>query len=453
MKKKQLLDIIVQFMQVNSICAQKENEIGDEIFELLSQCQEIAIVVGTELEKRGNQGEALMHGMEEYCEELYQLTLGIQEKIDLGLILEQIENILHKVQTGIIYNLPEDKKEVVFMPYKASMWDAMESVWKEYAEKEEFDTYVVPIPYYDKKPDGSVKKWNYEGNEYPGYVPITNWEQYDLDIHRPEKIYIHNPYDGYNIVTSVHPRYYSSELKKYTDELIYIPYFVTMGAVPEHFVMVPAVLNADKVIVQSEEVKQSYIDTFIKYVGKEQKEADEKTGTINEAYWEKLQEIADKKFVALGSPKFQKVQETKREDVTVPENWKNLIMREDGSEKKILLYNTTIEALLTHSETYLKKIQAVLKIMKEQRDIVFLWRPHPLLQSTLDAMMPDQSELYQHIVRQYREEGWGIFDDTADLNRAIAISDAYYGDWSSLVALYKETGKPIMIQDVERVIG
>ena len=56
--------------------------------------------------------------------------------------------------------------------------------------------------------------------------------------------------------------------------------------------------------------------------------------------------------------------------------------------------------------------------------------------------MPDQlleKELY----------GWGIYDDTPDIDRAIALSDAYYGDMSSVVELYKVTGKPIMIQNLE----
>ena len=35
-----------------------------------------------------------------------------------------------------------------------------------------------------------------------------------------------------------------------------------------------------------------------------------------------------------------------------------------------------------------------------------------------------------------------------ELDRAIALSDAYYGDPSSVVHLYKQTGKPIMIQNV-----
>ena len=54
-------------------------------------------------------------------------------------------------------------------------------------------------------------------------------------------------------------------------------------------------------------------------------------------------------------------------------------------------------------------------------------------------------------MEQYKEEGWGIYDDTADMDRAVVLSDGYYGDWSSLVQLYQKTGKPAMIQDVNVV--
>ena len=56
---------------------------------------------------------------------------------------------------------------------------------------------------------------------------------------------------------------------------------------------------------------------------------------------------------------------------------------------------------------------------------------------------------YDEIIERYRKEAWGIFDDTADMYRAITVSDAYYGDTSSVVELYKQTGKPIMIQDIQ----
>ena len=50
---------------------------------------------------------------------------------------------------------------------------------------------------------------------------------------------------------------------------------------------------------------------------------------------------------------------------------------------------------------------------------------------------------------EYKEEGWGIFDDTSDMNRSVRLSDAYYGDGSSMVWLYQKAGKLAMIQDVD----
>ena len=35
------------------------------------------------------------------------------------------------------------------------------------------------------------------------------------------------------------------------------------------------------------------------------------------------------------------------------------------------------------------------------------------------------------------------------MDRAVLLSDAYYGDHSSLIRVYQETGKPVMLQDVD----
>ena len=64
------------------------------------------------------------------------------------------------------------------------------------------------------------------------------------------------------------------------------------------------------------------------------------------------------------------------------------------------------------------------------------------------SMRPDQYDEYIRLKELFREEDIGIYDDTPDMYTAIGLSDAYYGDPSSLVWLYRETGKPVMIQDV-----
>ena len=45
----------------------------------------------------------------------------------------------------------------------------------------------------------------------PEYVDITSWQNYDLKIRKPDVIFIHNPYDDANHVTSVDPSFYSRE--------------------------------------------------------------------------------------------------------------------------------------------------------------------------------------------------------------------------------------------------
>lgn len=82
-------------------------------------------------------------------------------------------------------------------------------------------------------------------------------------------------------------------------------------------------------------------------------------------------------------------------------------------------------------------------------ELVLLWRPHPLLLNTFDSMLPWLKEDYLKRVRQFKDEGWGIYDETPDPNLAMALSDGYYGDQSSLVTSYRELGKPILLQDVE----
>ena len=95
------------------------------------------------------------------------------------------------------------------------------------------------------------------------------------------------------------------------------------------------------------------------------------------------------------------------------------------------------------------KMKSVLQMFREQRETVaLLWRPHPLIASTIKSMKPDLWGEYEKIVESYRKDGWGIYDDSADMDRAVILSDAYYGDRSSIVQIYKKTGKPMMIQNV-----
>ena len=446
---------------------------------LLADCQDGAIALGDFIEKAEGEACKTIHILEEYCELVYQIHEEITQEalacekqfvnekqsinrkqyadgkqnangnhhIDGNKIYKSLCRMLHNIENSIQNDI-KVRLEAVFLPYKASMWDSLESIWKAAEEDTDCDAYVIPIPYYDKKPDGSFGEIHYEGSQYPEYVPVTWYEDYDFEKRKPDMIFIHNPYDECNYVTSVSPFFYSKNLKKFTDKLVYVPYFILGEVEPEneeavkgiaHFCTVPGVLYADKVIVQSEKMRQIYIKVMTNYMAGHQ--------GYGKQYWEE-------KILGLGSPKVDKVLSTRKEELEIPEAWKKVIEKPDGSWKKIVFYNTSVTALLNHNEKMLEKIQNVFHVFQENRDeVALLWRPHPLMKATLESMRPLLWNEYQKIEEQYREAAWGIFDDSADMERAIMLSDVYYGDASSIVQLYQKTGKPIMIQHIEILQG
>lgn len=419
---------------------------------ILEDCQQGAIELGNMIEKSEGEGFETIRMLEEYCELAYKIHCylseeGMAEPSYVNRAYRNLRKILVQIENSIHNNI-RVCREVVFFPYKASMWDSFESVWRSVEEDKDCDACVVPIPYYDKNPDGSFREMHYEGGLYPDYVPVTSYKDYDLAEHHPDIIFIHNPYDEFNYVTSVHPLYYAKNLKQFTDELIYIPYFILDEIDPDdqpaidgmkHFVWTSGVIHADKVIVQSEKMKQIYVNEYLKKA----KITGMQGQHIDRAYLEN-------KILGLGSPKVHKVLNTKKNDLVIPDEWLKVIQKPDGSWKKIVFYNTSITALLQHDERMLKKMECVFEIFYENReDIALLWRPHPLIESTLISMRPQLWESYKIIRDKYIEENWGIYDDTSDMDRAVILSDAYYGDESSVLQLYKKTEKPHMIQDVE----
>lgn len=435
--KKQLIDVIQSLIESNNII---EGNIGLEdnssLIELLTQCQQTAIEIGEIIEQTEGKGTNTVTLLEHYCESIYQLSLAVSDNNQSRKIIKSIRNQLQRISNSISYEIPDSKKEVVFLPYNASMWDSLESVWKAADEDSSCNAYVIPIPYYDKNADGSLGQMHYEGDDFPEYVPITSWEDYNLAKRQPDVAYIHNPYDYANKSTSIHPDFYAKELKKHVGILVYIPYFVSTGDVPKHFCVLPGTMYADKVIVLSEKEKQTYICEFQKF-----EEENNCRGLFGDL---------DNKFLALGSPKLDKVTSVSRDNINIPEGWEKVIKRQDGSRKKVMLYNTTLQAMLDNNGEYIDKLKEVLDFFYKKRDeITVLWRPHPLMEATIASMKPHLLKVYNDIVRDYKQKAYGIYDDTSDLYRAIAISDAYYGDHSSVAVLYRETGKPIMFQNVE----
>lgn len=390
---------------------------------ILCDCQESAIELGNSIENVNGMNTQTVKELEKYCELVYQTVMKIQQENKIcNDILDCIKNV------KVIYDKEfEEKLEVVFLPYKSSMWDSMESIWLEANGDDGCDAYVVPIPYYDRNSDTSFGEMHWEGDKYPDSVRITRYDEYDIEKHQPDVIFIHNPYDENNYITSVHPDFYSSKLRNYTDNVIYVPYYILPGPpqeVDESFVLVSGVGNANKVFVQNEEVREFYIKTLCKYVKE-----------VPSSIWEN-------KIVAIGSPKTDKIINMDKEKLTVPSEWLSAI---EG--KKVIFFNTNVSLLLKNPEHIIDNLKRIFSIINKRPQFAVIWREHPLTMSTLSSMRTDIKEDYLKLRKQFIEEKWGVMDETPEPHLAMALSDCYYGAGGSLTAIYPVTGKPVMMMD------
>jgi hypothetical protein len=379
--------------------------------ELLMQCQNGAVELGNYIEKLEGKDCATIHILESYCELVYEIhgEVSSSKHVNENRIIKNLTKYITKIENSIKNDIPL-KREIVFLPYKASMWDSLESIYLAAKEDENCTAYVIPIPYYDRNPDGSMGNLHYEGDMYPADIPITKYDTYDFGVRRPDMIFIHNPYDDWNLVTSIHPFFYSDKMKKCTDCLVYVPYFATSGGQAEGQKLCPAYLNADYIVIQSEKYRQYYDAS-----------------------------IPDEKFLAFGSPKFDSVIKKCQNPPEMPPEWKG---------KKVYFYNTSLGGMLSDTECFLKKMEYVFDTFKEHPEVCLIWRPHPLLESTFDSMRPQFKERYEALRQQFIDENIGIYDTTPSIEDTIAISDVYVGDsGTSVTSLFGVAGKPIFILD------
>lgn len=408
---KQLISIFHEIHEeINKYLYEKNSNI---VCQLLADCQDGAIQIGNtiETEEKGQSISFIIKLIEQYCETVYHFYNNVQNNIYDISNLKAIEQLLINIETKIEQEVPVHK-EIVFLPYKISMWDSLESIWKSANEDPNCRTYVIPIPYYDRNADMTLGTFHYEGELFPSYVPITSYTEYNLSERKPDVIYIHNPYDSANMITSIAPDYYSDKLCKKTNCLVYVPYYIMSGGISMIDRYINCYNNVHYIVVQSDKYKNAIVET-----------------------------IPREKILPLGSPKIDHSLQAVNKNITLPKEWSNKI-----KNKKVYFFNTSIEEMLGTTDTFFNKLQYVFNFFEHQSELCLLWRPHPLLESSFDSMRFQYKDKFLHLKQEFLQKGYGIYDDTANIEIGLAISDVYLGlSPSSLVTLFSIAKKPIII--------
>lgn len=411
-----------------------------EVLDLLGACQKCAIGMGSVIETLKGEGFRTVTMLEEYCEQVYQVHAEAAQsgQAEAEMVYQLLDGVLKRVEESVRTDIKE-RREVVFLPFKPSAWDTLDSVWRAAENDPLCDVYVVPIPYFERRADRSLSEMHYEVENYPDYVPITSCEEYRIEERLPNVIIIQNPYDEYNCTTSVHPVFYSKSIKNYTEKLVYIPYFITDEIKPDeekaffnldYYAVMPGVVHADRVIVQSEQMKQMYVDKLTQEAG------------------ENTRHIWEEKILGLGSPKADSQSVSLKGLESVPEEWILRTKKEDGSHRKVVLYYISLSDFMQYREQMLVKMREVFCIFSENREeVTVLWKLHPLIKTTLEQSEQELYQQYCQLEQEFCESAFGICAGETPDEILAAFCDAYYGDASAAAQMCRRAGKPIMLQN------
>ena len=396
--------------------------------ELYGDCQDTALALCDFIDDSAGVGTETVSLLESYCEILFKVSSGELDK-------NTLKKYLTKVDTCAKYELRATRVEIVFLSYQAQRFDTFRSIYDIAKKDPNCDVFVVPIPHYERNlRDGSFGKMIYEIHDYPKDIPITYFEDYDIEVRNPDVIFTHYPYED-EINASVGPEHFHKRLREFCELLVHVPYFMySIVSIPDFLPTLPGMLYSHKVVLRSEEYRQVFLKHFDDF---------EKKYGVNGRFGK-----AEDKFVVLGSPKFDKILLCKPEDFDLPAAWRKMIERPGKPNRKTILLNTHIFQSTIRGKYFLEKMRHIFDVFRKNDDVVLWWRPHPVLEMNLRTRRPYLLDEYLSIVDEYKKSGLGIFDNTADLDRAIIYTDAYYGDSSSLVAMYLPTGKPIMMQNI-----
>lgn len=360
----------------------------------------------------------------------YRYTFSIND------LLLSIKRYTLKLINPINPSDRKDKEVVVFLPCRACWWKSMEPLWRQYKDDPHKEIHVAPIFYYDSDHNGDVGDMHDEREEFPDYLDIEDCKKLDLEGIHPDKIVIQVPFDGWNSAITVHEHFYSSNLVRFTDELIYIPCFDIdpplklddkAAAAIRPFIEQPAVVNADKIILKDEMMRSLYIERLTELSSED---------TRN--YWENKIVVLD-----TGSSCSEVSCRNDFED----DKWNELIK---GSTGKVIVYYVTISLLARFGERAIDKIRRSLEIFEKSGDgIIAIFEPQAYLDDNLKCFDETLYKQYKDAACMIENIRNVVLDEEGAALLHMNKWDAYYGEQGAWAHKCWELGIPVMIENVD----
>lgn len=408
--------------------------------------QQAALELGNYIEDIKGEGSRCVSILEELCEESYQVFTNGADIAKTLAIVAKLEKVLEEEFLS--------ERLVLFMPFAAKYWPSMEKLHNRYSQMEGVTTKVMPIPYYYKAYDGSFGEEVFDIDKYPTELELLDYKSFNLVENHPDVVVIQNPFDEWNTVFSVSKEYYSKNLLKCTDELVYIPFFKTYDFVWEqgpdyhnmdYYVNVPGIINADKVLLPSDQIKETYIHKLLEFA--------------NEEGNSELKSLLEKKLIV--DVDIYKDEEIISREEALKQFIKGYCndvkadaFEEEVRNKKIILYFNSLSIFAQYEEKAVDKIRRCLDVFKSNKDkITVIWISDNMENENAKAFSEELRREISGLQRDYEEYKDGILYAgqirKKDYDLLIKFCDAYYGDPAFGAMKFSLEHKPVMVENIE----
>lgn len=138
------------------------------------------------------------------------------------------------------------------------------------------------------------------------------------------------------------------------------------------------------------------------------------------------------------------------DSLEIPPKWLGITTGENGAAKKIVLSANDPFVFIEQKEKALDRMKEIFKYFEDNKEhVAFWWRPHPVMKKMLDQADPKLGKEYQELLEAYRAAGWGICDETDNIDRAVENCDAYYGDMNAILQPFQNAEKPILLKETK----
>jgi len=280
----------------------------------------------------------------------------------------------------------------------------MESVYEE-LKASGVEVHCMPIPYIRLKEN---KEEDYRDIDFGLFGGIEEWYG-DLDDMHIDYACIHYQYEDHNRVTNMFPNFFTKAIKeRYGCKVIFLPYGIYGNQ--QRYSLQPGCRDIDYAFLESEDAVNLFISGW-------QTQGVDFTGRV----------------FSYGSPKLDAMGKLTRD---VPDEWADVL-----NNRSVTLIVNSLGPFL--GQPYQRMGLYEVKVRQEvAKGRAVIYRPHPLLRTTINAMVPHAMDRYSQMLTRFHNMDRVIVDDSEYPERAIGIADRLIADPSSMVPMWQATGKP-----------